>query len=101
MPPKWQRREAQPSASPTAQLLARISPAAFITPERIATTAHEVEELLGGRYTWRQPGLVLEALTHVSILGRHSYQLLEFLGDALIEAVVTADLLTATRKDGK
>jgi hypothetical protein len=36
---------------------------------------------LRGAYAFRDPGLLAQALTHVSVLGAASYQRLEFLGD--------------------
>jgi hypothetical protein len=56
--------------------------------------AAAVQPLLGGRYTFKQPLLLMEALTHVSVMSQPSYQLLEFLGDALVDLVVTLTLLS-------
>ena len=43
-------------------------------------------------FEFRSPGLVREALTHCSMLLEPSYQRLEFLGDAVLEFVVTCAL---------
>jgi hypothetical protein len=56
--------------------------------------AAAVQPLLGGCYTFQQPLLLMEALTHVSVVSQPSYQLLEFLGDALVDLVVTLTLLS-------
>jgi hypothetical protein len=41
----------------------------------------------------RDPALLRQALTHVSVLGAPNYQRLEFLGDALIDLVVSLRLM--------
>lgn len=48
-------------------------------------------------YTFRDPGWLLQAVTHVSVLGAASYQRLEFLGDALLDLLVSLRLLAAGR----
>ena len=55
--------------------------------------AEAVEPLLGGYYHFKTPELLLEAFTHVSLLGMPSYQLLEFLGDALIDVMVSLNII--------
>lgn len=52
-----------------------------------------VESLIG--YTFNDPALLLEALTHPSCgryLKRNSYERLEFLGDAVLDMIVTTEL---------
>lgn len=44
-------------------------------------------------YTFQQPGLLSQALTHVSVFGVPSYQRLEFLGDAVLDLLVSAWLM--------
>jgi hypothetical protein len=48
-------------------------------------------EVLG--YSFTHPGLLAQALNHVSVLGAVSYQRLEFLGDALLDLLVSAQLM--------
>jgi hypothetical protein len=54
-----------------------------------------LEEAVG--YSWRHPELLQEALTHCSWPhpAPRSYQRLEFLGDAVLELLVVAHLVTA------
>jgi dsRNA-specific ribonuclease len=40
-------------------------------------------------YAFRAPALAVEALTHGSCLASRSYQRLEFLGDAVLDAGLT------------
>ncbi|KAH9918392.1 uncharacterized protein BXZ73DRAFT_92224 [Epithele typhae] len=47
----------------------------------------ELQETLG--YTFRHGQLLFEAMTHPSLAGGTSYQRLEFLGDAVVDMVVT------------
>ncbi|MCX5753803.1 MAG: hypothetical protein NTW97_09200, partial [Candidatus Krumholzibacteria bacterium] len=61
------------------------------------TTVHELERLIGYRFTARER--LIEALTHRSTLGdlkpgeeRISYERLEFLGDSVL-SLVTSDFL--------
>ncbi len=54
--------------------------------------AAELRPLLGG-YTFQRPALLQQALTHVSVLGAPSYQRLELLGDAVLDLVVSLQLL--------
>lgn len=41
----------------------------------------------------RDPSWLVQSLTHVSVLGGVSYQRLEFLGDALMDLIVSLRLL--------
>lgn len=43
----------------------------------------------------RDPSWLVQSLTHVSVLGSVSYQRLEFLGDALIDIMVSLRLLAS------
>lgn len=43
--------------------------------------------------TVRDPSWLVQSLTHVSVLGGVSYQRLEFLGDALMDLIVSLRLL--------
>ncbi|ETN39979.1 uncharacterized protein HMPREF1541_04254 [Cyphellophora europaea CBS 101466] len=59
----------------------------------------EVEEVVG--YKFRHPLLLIEALTHPSFEGDHlvqSYQRLEFLGDAVLDAIMACHLMQGNRK---
>ncbi|KAJ3994224.1 hypothetical protein F5050DRAFT_1809806 [Lentinula boryana] len=61
-----------------------------------------VEKIIG--YTFLRPTLLLEALTHPSCQEDHgtiSYERMEFLGDAVLDMVVTDYLFYAKGKDGK
>lgn len=59
---------------------------------RARALAQSLRQLLGG-YQFSQPALLQQALTHVSVLGVPSYQRLEFLGDALLDVMVSLQLL--------
>ncbi|XP_057825712.2 endoribonuclease Dicer homolog 3 isoform X2 [Cryptomeria japonica] len=63
-------------------------PNAFKT-ERLNTSLDELQLLL--RYHFENPCLLMEALTHASIneRGRCSYQRLEFLGDSVLDLLIT------------
>jgi dsRNA-specific ribonuclease len=43
----------------------------------------------------RDPSWLVQSLTHVSVLGGVSYQRLEFLGDALMDIMVSLRLLAS------
>ncbi|KAH7881254.1 uncharacterized protein C8R40DRAFT_1164658 [Lentinula edodes] len=61
-----------------------------------------VEKIIG--YTFLRPTLLLEALTHPSCQEDHgtiSYERMEFLGDAVLDMIVTDYLFYATGKNGK
>jgi hypothetical protein len=53
-------------------------PAAAAAAKSLALAA---QAALGGAYRFEDPSILLQALTHVSVLGQASYQRLEFLGD--------------------
>jgi hypothetical protein len=60
--------------------------------------AEVVEEKLG--YTFRERSFLLQALTHASYTGNQlteSYERLEFLGDAVLDYLVTAHLFTSSK----
>lgn len=62
---------------------------------------YNVEKIIG--YTFLRPMLLLEALTHPSCQEDHgtiSYERMEFLGDAVLDMVVTDFLYHARGKDG-
>lgn len=73
--------------------------ATLTIPEEVPFgTANEVESLI--RYTFNNPILLLEALTHPSCGGHSrtdSYQRLEYLGDAVLDMLIADDM--ATRLD--
>jgi transcriptional regulator GlxA family with amidase domain len=59
--------------------------------------AHDLQELqqrLG--HAFAHPGLLQQALRHVSVFGAPSYQRLEFLGDALLDLAVSGWLMQQT-----
>jgi hypothetical protein len=51
-------------------------------------------------YAFRDPEWLAQAVTHVSVLGSVSYQRLEFLGDALLDLVVSLRTLSRGRGEG-
>jgi hypothetical protein len=51
-------------------------------------------------YAFRDPEWLAQAVTHVSVLGCVSYQRLEFLGDALLDLVVSLRTLSRGRGEG-
>ncbi|KAG6483208.1 hypothetical protein ZIOFF_059850 [Zingiber officinale] len=61
-------------------------PAAEDNSNMLAAVA-EVQRLLG--YTFRQPSLLVDALTHPSVADHPSYQRLEFVGDAALGLAFT------------
>jgi dsRNA-specific ribonuclease len=59
----------------------------------------EIEVVVG--YKFRHPFLLVEALTHPSFEGDHlvqSYQRLEFLGDAVLDAIIAPQVMQHKRK---
>jgi len=48
---------------------------------RARALALAAQACLGDAYRFRDPSILQQALTHVSVLGEASYQRLEFLGD--------------------
>jgi dsRNA-specific ribonuclease len=51
-------------------------------------------------YAFRDASWLAQAVTHVSVLGSVSYQRLEFLGDALLDLVVSLRTLARGRGEG-
>jgi hypothetical protein len=66
-------------------------------PEGLAA---ELAPALGG-YTFKRPELLVQALTHVSVLGAPSYQRLELLGDSVLDVLITLRLLRMRRDNGR
>jgi ribonuclease-3 len=63
-------------------------------PANHAHDWRELQQCLG--HTFAHPGLLQQALRHVSVFGAPSYQRLEFLGDALLDLAVSGWLLQQT-----
>lgn len=51
-------------------------------------------------YSFSDPSWLAQSVTHVSVLGATSYQRLEFLGDALLDLVVSLRTLSGGRGQG-
>ena len=81
---------ADPSAPPAAAAGAATEATTAAAAERLALAARAC---LGGAYRFADPALLARALTHVSVLGAPSYQRLEFVGDALLDLLVSAHLM--------
>ena len=64
--------------------------------------ADKVEEILG--YSFKERSFLLQALTHASYTRNdltESYERLEFLGDAVLDYLVTAHIFSSSREDAK
>ena len=71
----------------------------FLRSERLygAMMAEHVEEILG--YSFKEKSFLLQALTHASYTCNElteSYERLEFLGDAVLDYLVTAHLFSSS-----
>ena len=71
----------------------------FLRSERLysAMMAERVEEILG--YSFKERSFLLQALTHASYTCNElteSYERLEFLGDAVLDYLVTAHLFSSS-----
>ena len=64
--------------------------------------ANKVEDILG--YNFKERSFLLQALTHASYTRNdltESYERLEFLGDAVLDYLVTAHIFSSSREDAK
>ena len=64
--------------------------------------ADKVEDILG--YNFKERSFLLQALTHASYTRNdltESYERLEFLGDAVLDYLVTAHIFSFSREDAK
>ena len=64
--------------------------------------ADKVEDILG--YSFKERSFLLQALTHASYTRNdltESYERLEFLGDAVLDYLVTAHIFSSSREDAK
>eukprot|EP00879_Flechtneria_rotunda_P005312 GHRR01005599.1.p1 GENE.GHRR01005599.1~~GHRR01005599.1.p1 ORF type:complete len:445 (+),score=184.70 GHRR01005599.1:92-1336(+) len=67
------------------------SPTSISQPQRLqrSSSLQLLQQPVLG-YSFRQPELLQQAVTHVTVLGAISYQRLEFLGDAVLDLLVSA-----------